>query len=111
MLLYARLLITVLMFIEFGIVAWYLLYWDLFSRYSIKRLGAWVIYIISVVAIPLLQIGIYREITSVNQIEDFFVFLVIWFESFVSVVLIFGLLLRRRFRKRRSEQGLGSPRT
>jgi len=103
MLFYARLLITPLILVELGIVAWYFLYWDLFPQYSIKRLVPWLIFIISLVTIPLLQIGIYRAITSVKAIEDIFVFLVIFLESLLSAALIFYLLLKRRSQKRESE--------
>lgn len=100
MLLYARISITPFILVELGIVAWYFLYWDLFPKYSIKRLVPWLIFVASLIVIPLLQIGIYRKITSVKAIEDIFVFIVIFFESLFSVALIFYMLLERRSQKR-----------
>ena len=103
MLSYARLLITPLILVELGIVAWYLLYWDLFPKYFIRKLVPWVLFIFSVIGIPLLQIYIYREITSEKAVNDAFVPLVIFVESMASVALGFYLLLKRRSRKRGSE--------
>jgi hypothetical protein len=85
--------------IEAGIVAWYFLYWDLFPKYSVRRLLPWLIFIIITgIGIPLLQISVYRSITSLTKIDDPFVFLVIFFESVTSAALAFYILVKRRKR-------------
>jgi len=101
--LFPRLLITPLIFAELGMVVWYLLYWDLFPKYSIRRLVPWLFFVASFIAIPLLQIFIYRRIASEKKIDDLFVPLVICFESITSVALGFYLLLRRRSQNRGRE--------
>ena len=55
-LLVPRLTIILLVPIELGIVAWYFLYWDLFPKYSIRRLLPWLIFAVTGIGIPLLQI-------------------------------------------------------
>jgi len=97
-LLVPRLTIILLVPIELGIVAWYFLYWDLFPKYSIRRLLPWLIFAVTGIGIPLLQIFVYRSITSVTKIDDPFVFVVIFAESIMSVALAFYLLIKRRSR-------------
>ena len=97
-LLVPRFTIILLVPIEIGIVAWYFLYWDLFPKYSIRRLLPWLIFVVAGIGIPLLQIFVYRSITSVTKIDDPFVFVVIFAESMMSVALAFYLLSKRRSR-------------
>lgn len=98
-----RILITPLALVELGIVGWYFLYWDLFPKYSIRRLLPWVIFLASAIGIPLLQIAIYKDATSKQVVDDPFVSIVIFAESIASVALAFYLLLRRRSRNRGSK--------
>jgi hypothetical protein len=98
-LLTARLAIAPLALVELGVVAWYFLYWDLFPKYSAQRLVPWLIFIMSVIGIPLLQIGIYRKLASAKEVDDVVVLLEIFLESLCSVGLIFVVLLIRRSRK------------
>jgi hypothetical protein len=103
MLFYARVLITPFVLVELGIVAWYLLYWDLFPKYSIRRLVPWSLLILSAIGIPLLQIYTYRIITMEAAVNDVFVHLVIFSESVASAAFGFYLLLKRRSQKPGSE--------
>ena len=98
-LLTARLAIAPLALVELGVVAWHFLYWDLFPKYSAQRLVPWLIFIMSVIGIPLLQIGIYRKLASAKEVDDVVVLLEIFLESLCSVGLIFVVLLIRRSRK------------
>jgi hypothetical protein len=98
-LLTARLAIAPLALVELGVVAWYFLYLDLFQKYSAQRLVPWLIFIMSVIGIPLLQIGIYRKLASAKEVDDVVVLLEIFLESLCSVGLIFVVLLIRRSRK------------
>jgi hypothetical protein len=97
-LLVSRILITPLMLIELGIVGWYFLYWDLFPKYSVRRLLPWAILLLSTIGIPLLQIAAYKDVTSQQVVQDPFVPILISTESAASVALAFCLLLRRRLR-------------
>jgi hypothetical protein len=96
-LLLPRVAILFLVPIELGIVAWYLLYWDLFPKYSVRRLLPWFIFILGAIGIPLLQTFIYRS--SVTKIDDAFVEITIFVESALPVALTFYLLFKRRSRK------------
>ena len=97
-LLVPRVAILFLVPIELGIVAWYFRYWDLFPKYSVRRLLPWLIFILSAIGIPLFQIFIYRSITSVTKVEDPYVGITIFLESALAVALMFYLLLKRRSR-------------
>ena len=99
--LYALCLILPFFLLELGIVAWYFLYWDLFPKKSAKRLIPWFIFLLSLLAIPIIQIGIYRKIYSVEIVDNLTVYLIIVLESLFSTVLIF-YLLRRRSKKVRA---------
>ncbi len=99
-LLVPRVAILLLIPVELGIVAWYFLYWDLFPKYSARRLLPWVIFVLSAIGIPLLQIFIYRSIMSVAKVEDPYVGVVIFVESMLAVVLVFYLLFKRRSRSK-----------
>lgn len=101
-LLLARVAILFLVPVQLGIVAWYLLYWDLFPKYSVRRLLAWSIFFLSMVSIPLLQILIYRAITSIRKIEDPYVAITISVEGALALALMFYLLLKRRCGKSKS---------
>jgi membrane associated rhomboid family serine protease len=96
----ARLMITPLALVELAIVAWYFLYWDLFPKWSLRRLVPWMIFMISVGGIPFLQIGIYKQLASVAVVDDPFVALLIAAEGLLSAALMFYLLLRRRSKQR-----------
>lgn len=97
-LLVARVAILLLMPVELGIVAWYFLYWDLFPKYSVRRLLPWSIFIMSAIGIPLLQIFVYRAITSVAKVDDPYVGITIFAESILALALMFYLLFKRRSR-------------
>ena len=99
-LLVARVSILFFIPVELGIVAWYFLYWDLFQKYSVRRLLPWSIFILSAIGIPLLQIFIYRSITSVAKVDDPYVGATIFAESMLAVALIFYLLFKRRSRNK-----------
>jgi len=97
-LLLPRAAILLLAPVPLGVVAWYLLYWDLFPRYSLRRLLSWFMLMLSVIGIPLLQMLIYRSVISVTNIGDGFVEITIFMQSALAVALAFYLLLRRRSR-------------
>ena len=99
---YGLLSIAPLALLEFGAVAWYLLYWDRFPKNSIRRLLPWLIFILSLVGIPILQIKIYQRVTSLDIVGDG-VFILISLESVLAIALIFYLLVRRRTEGRSSE--------
>ena len=91
----ARVPIILLMPLEIGIVGWYFWHWDVLPKYSVRRLLAWAIFMISAVALPLLQISIYRRLTASRRVEDPFVGIVILLESLISVFLAFYLVKKR----------------
>ena len=95
-----RIAILFLVPVELGIVAWYFLYWDLFPKWSVRRLFAWSIFILTVIGVPLLQIFIYRSITSVANVDGSYVLLIIFSESILAVALVFYLLFKRRSRNK-----------
>ncbi len=95
-LLVPRIVILFLIPIELGIVAWYFLYWDLFPKYSVQRLLPWLIFLLSGVGIPLLQIFMYKSITSTAKVDDLYVGVTIFAESMLAVALAFYLLFKRR---------------
>jgi hypothetical protein len=84
--------------VELAIVAWYILYWDLFPKYSLQRIVAWLVFISTVVIIPLLQIELYKRINSIKRIDDLFIGVLIFAESILSIALLFFFLNRRRNR-------------
>ncbi len=96
-----RVAILLLVPVELGIVAWYFLYWDLFPKYSVRRLLPWLIFVLSGVGVPLLQMFIYKSITSTAKINDPYVGVIIFVESVMAVALLFYLLLSRRTRGER----------
>ncbi len=100
-LLIPRIAILFLVPVELGIVAWYFLYWDLFPKYSVRRLLPWLILVLSAVGIPLLQMLIYKSITSTAKINDPYVGIIIFVESVMAVTLLFYLLFKRRTQNRR----------
>jgi hypothetical protein len=102
-LLLPRVAILFLVPVQLGIVLWYLLYWDLFPTYSVRRLLPWLILLLSGIGIPLLQISIYQGITSRAKIDDPFVGITIFIESALAVALMFYLLFKRRSRGKRVE--------
>lgn len=83
------------MLVEIGVATWYFLYWNSLAKYSIQRLFAWAMFLGCAIAIPLLQIAIYKEVTSKRVVDDVFAPLLIFFESAASVALAFYLLRRR----------------
>ena len=96
----ARLAILPLALVELGVTAWYILYWDLFPKYSLRRLLPWLIFVLSGIGIPLLQISIYRLIApAVGRIDDVYLAMTLAGESALAVVLMFYLLHRRRTRQ------------
>jgi hypothetical protein len=99
---YGELLIALLVLVELGVVGWYFLHWDLFPKYSIRRLFPWSVLISSILGIPLLQIYIYRTITAETIVGDVML-LIISLESILSTALMFYLLLRRRTQRVDSE--------
>jgi hypothetical protein len=84
--------------VEMAVVAWYILYWDLFPKYSLQRIVAWLAFISTVVIIPLLQIELYKRINSLERIDDLFIGVLIFTESMLSVALLLFFLNRRRNR-------------
>lgn len=100
----ARLSVLPLAVVEWGIVLWYFLYWDLFPKYSARRLIPWALFVLSVPAIVLLQIHIYKYIASVHRINDVVFKGALVFENAISVLLLFMILKRRK--KHHSHQKL-----
>ena len=96
-----RIAILFLIPVELGIVAWYFFYWDLFPKYSVRRLLPWLILVLSGVGVPLLQIFIYKLITSTAKIDDPYVNVTIFIESVMAAALSFYLLFRRRTHNKR----------
>jgi hypothetical protein len=85
--------------VEMAFVAWYISYWDLFPKYSVQRIVAWLAFISTVVIIPLLQIELYKRINALERADDLFIGVLIFTESMLSVALLFFFLNRRRNRK------------
>ena len=92
----SKLTIVPLALFQWGIIAWYLLYWDLFPKYSLRRLIPWILLLASAVGVPAVQALIYRRMASTNRVEGWFVPLTIIFESAVSVALALYILSKRR---------------
>ena len=82
--------------LEIAAAAWYILYWDLFPKYSFRRIVAWLLFIATGVVIPLLQIELYKRVNSIERVDDLFIGILIFAESVLSVGLIFFVLLKRR---------------
>ncbi len=61
----------------------------------------WLIFVLSGVGVPLLQMFIYKSITSSAKINDPYVGVIIFVESVMAVALLFYLLLSRRTRGER----------
>ena len=61
----------------------------------------WLIFVLSGVGVPLLQMFIYNSITSTAKINDPYVGVIIFVESVMAVALLFYLLLSRRTRGER----------
>ncbi len=61
----------------------------------------WLIFVLSGVGVPLLQMFIYKSITSTAKINDPYVGVIIFVESVMAVALLFYLLLSRRTRGER----------
>ena len=99
-LLLPRVAILFLVPVELGIVAWYFLYWDLFPKCSVRRLLPWLIVILSGIGVPLLQLFIYKSMTSATKVDDPYVALTIFAESALAVALVFYLLSKRRSRNK-----------
>jgi hypothetical protein len=97
--------LAIILFIPFqlALVVWYLIYWDLFPKYSLRRLIPCVVFILSGIIIPLLQIFIYKTITGVASVDDIWVGIIVLIQSGAVVAVIFYLLLRRRRHARNGE--------
>jgi hypothetical protein len=100
-LLLPRLATILLMPIELAIVGWYFAYWDTFPKYSARRLIPWLVFMTSSIAIPLLQISVYKMITFTAKVEDPFVSVSIFTESLMSAAIAFYFLAKRRSRNDR----------
>jgi hypothetical protein len=95
-LLVSKIAVLPLSIVEWVIVGWYVLYWDLFPKYSLRRLIPWFLLLASVVAIPVAQALLYRRLTSTNKVEGWFVPITIFIESAISVGLVLYFLKKRR---------------
>jgi hypothetical protein len=84
--------------VELSFVAWYMLYWDLFPKYSLRRIVAWLLFIASVVIVPLLQIQLYKSINLIERADSLFISYLIITESVLSTALMFLFLILRRLR-------------
>lgn len=91
-----RLATLPLAFLEWGIVLWYLNYWDLFPKLSFKRLIPWFLVVLSIPTVILVQIFIYREITLSGAISDVVFKLILGLEQLVAVALVFWFKKRGR---------------
>jgi hypothetical protein len=86
--------------VQLILIAWYVLYWDKFPKYSARRLTAWFVLLFSVIAVVPIQLEIHEWITPVAKIEDNFLFAVIVLEGLASAGLLLYLLWRRRLQQR-----------
>jgi hypothetical protein len=100
-----RLAILPFALLELGIVLWYLTYWDLFPRYSLKRLVPWFISVLSIGGTALGQLRLYLWITSSTRLTDNFVYAVLFVQSIFSGLLIFFVLIKRSAGTRRAPSG------
>jgi hypothetical protein len=82
--------------LEFIAVAWYVSYWDLFPKYSPQRILAWIVFVCSTVIIPISQIQLYRRINAVQIVDGYYLYVLVFIESVISVLLIFYILVRRK---------------
>ena len=96
---FSKLVTIALAPVEMAVVAWYILYWDLFPKYSVQRIVAWLVFISTTVIIPLLQIELYKRMNALERVDDLFIGVLIFMESMLSVVLLFFFLNRRIKRK------------
>jgi hypothetical protein len=93
-----RLAVLPLAAVEWALVAWYVLYWDLFPKHSLRRLIPWAILILSVLGILILQIFIYKQITGVRQVSDDVFKVMLAAENFIGGFVLLYLLNRRKRR-------------
>ena|ERR1700678_2413057 len=91
-----KLAVVPLCLIEWGIVGWYVLYWDMFPKYSPRRLIPWLLLLGCVVAIPVAQALLYRQLAWTSKVEGWFVPVTIFIESTMSAGLMLYLLKKRR---------------
>lgn len=84
--------------VELSLVAWYLLYWDLFPKYSLRRIIAWLLFLATLVIVPLLQIELYKRLNSIERADSLFVSGLIILESVLSIALMFFILTHRKSR-------------
>jgi len=82
--------------LEFLAVVWYVAYWDLFPKYSPQRILAWIVFVCSTVIIPISQIKLYQRLNGIESDDGRYLYVLIFTESAISVVLIFSILIKRR---------------
>jgi len=74
---------------------------DLFPRYALKGLVPWAIQLVSIPAIALAQLYIYRSTAQVlGRLTDNFVYAVLILENGLGLVLLLYLLSKRRAKDR-----------
>ena len=86
-----RILATVLAPMQWGIAYCYLRYWDALSKYSTRRLLAWLVVFLLNVVIP---IGIYR-LNAQSENPDTMVDAVVLIDAVVCISLLFFVLKKR----------------
>ena len=91
----ARLVVVPLALVQWVVVLWYLVYWDTLPNTSLKRRIAWVLAVVSYPGIVLAQLYLYRAIAHTGQVDGF-VYIVLFVENGVSLVLLFSLRIARR---------------
>ena len=87
----ARLIALALAPVQWGMAWWYLRYWDLFPKMSIKRLVPWCLVFLLNVVIP---VAIYRA-NSAAMYPDIVVSTIVFVDGIVFIVLLFFMLRGR----------------
>lgn len=91
-----RLIVLALGLSECMNAAWYFSYWDLFPKYSLRRLIPWLIFVLSGIGVPVAQILLYRGLTLTGRLEGLFVPVVVVAQSAITVAIALCMLKRRR---------------
>jgi hypothetical protein len=87
----ARVLISAFSLASLVFIWWYVSYWNLFPKYSIKRVIPWLALVCLTASAPFIQMIVYREfaLNGTGPIQDQFVFGLIAAQGFLGVALIF----------------------
>ncbi len=86
--------------VQWSVALWYLGYWDLFPKYSLKRLIAWLLTVVILPGTVLVQYHVYRSILAAVCRSDVIFYSVTIVENTASISLLFYMLHRRRTKKR-----------